>query len=93
MTPESGPEAWESRLDDVAIPPPAHEPVPTARPPRAENPVLSWARAVFGGIQDTAHDVAREARAAAARTSESRWQDYEAKTKHRRRPKPEPRKP
>lgn len=52
---------------------------------RVERSALSWAKAIVGGIRDTAHAVVDEGRKSANETYEERWEEYEAKTKHRRR--------
>ena len=56
-----------------------------APPAPSENPVLDWARAVLGGIRDTARDVLDEGRRGAREAYDEYWERFEAKTRHRRR--------
>lgn len=54
------------------------------RPPADENAVLSWARAVWGGLKDTAREVVDEGRKAAQESYDEGWDRFDAKTKFRR---------
>lgn len=54
---------------------------------RDENPLIGWARAIALGIRDTAEDMLAEGRRGARDAYDEGWDRFDAKTKHRRRPK------
>lgn len=49
-----------------------------------ENPILGWAKAIVGGIGDTAKDMLDEGRRGAREAMETGWDRFDTKTKHRR---------
>ena len=49
-----------------------------------ENPILGWAKAIVGGIGDTAKDMLEEGRRGAREGMETGWDRFDAKTRHRR---------
>jgi hypothetical protein len=75
--------------------PPAEEPIEIARDtsraweepepvPREENAIIGWARAIVGGVRDTARDMVDEGRRGAREAYDQRWRDFDGKTKYRR---------
>lgn len=72
--------------DEPFAPEGAIEPAvePLAKPPREENPVLGWAKAIVFGIGDTAKDMLDEGRRGARDAMNEGWERFDAKTKHRR---------
>lgn len=54
--------------------------------------VAGWARAIWGGIVDTAKDVLDEGRKGAQSGYEEGWKRYDAKTRYRRQQAKKPRK-
>jgi hypothetical protein len=56
----------------------------TPAPPRRENPIVGWAKAIFGGIRDTAQDVVDEGRRGARSKQSQMWDKYDSKTRRRR---------
>jgi len=63
-----------------AISPPVERPAPRSR----ENALLGWTRAIVLGVRDTARDIVEEGKKGASKAYAEGWQDYEAKTRHRR---------
>ena len=51
---------------------------------REEFVLLSWAKAVWGGIQDTANDVLDAGRKGASEAYDEGWQRFDQKTRLRR---------
>jgi hypothetical protein len=45
---------------------------------------VAWARAIWGGIVDTAHDVVDEGKRGAREANDEWWRRYDAKTRYRR---------
>jgi hypothetical protein len=80
----------------MTTPEPEMEPMPTPVPvapvirvepleePASENPILGWAKAIVGGIGDTAKDMLDEGRRGAHEAMENGWERFDAKTKRRR---------
>lgn len=68
--------------------PPAPAPAPAEEDdwslPRRENAVVTWARAIVLGIQDTAKDVLAEGRKGANDAYDEYWRRFDRKTKRRR---------
>jgi hypothetical protein len=62
----------------------AGDPGAPPREPR-ENPIVGWAKAIFGGIRDTAQDVVDEGRRGARAKQSQMWDKFDSKTRHRRR--------
>ncbi len=67
-------------------------PLPAAAPPgrpRTErdddHPIISWARAIVGGLSDTAREVLDEGRRGAAEAYDEGWRRFDGKTRFRRR--------
>jgi hypothetical protein len=54
-------------------------------PESPENPIVGWARAILGGIRDTAQDVVDEGRRGARAKQSQMWDKFDSKTRHRRR--------
>ncbi len=52
--------------------------------PRRENAIVTWARAIVLGIQDTAKDVLAEGRKGANDAYDEYWQRFDRKTRRRR---------
>ncbi len=52
--------------------------------PRRENAIVTWARAIVLGIQDTAKDVLAEGRKGASDAYDEYWQRFDRKTRRRR---------
>jgi hypothetical protein len=53
--------------------------------PRHENAVLSWAKAIWGGLKDTAQEAVREGRRGAEEAYDDGWRRFDEKTRFRRR--------
>ncbi len=49
-----------------------------------ENPLVGWAKAILGGIRDTAQDVVDEGRRGARAKQSQMWDKFDSKTKSRR---------
>jgi hypothetical protein len=64
-----------------AVVPPIREPAPE----REEHPVVGWAKAIFGGIGDTAKQALDEGRRGAAEAYDDGWRRFDDKTRYRRR--------
>jgi hypothetical protein len=71
-TPDQEPAAAPSPFEDI-------EP---------ENPLIGWAKAIVGGIGDTAKDMLEEGRQGARKAMEEGWDRFDAKTRNRRRSRP-----
>ena len=50
----------------------------------AENAIVGWAKAIAGGIRDTAKDMLDEGRRGADEAYEQGWRRFDTKTKNRR---------
>ena len=50
----------------------------------AENPILGWAKAIAGGIADTAKDMLEAGREGAREAMDEGWERFDRKTKQRR---------
>jgi hypothetical protein len=51
---------------------------------KEENAVFSWARAILGGIKDTARQVVDEGRRGAEEAYDDGWRRFDDKTRYRR---------
>ena len=72
--------------DPGAPPPaPADPPAPSRAPQDGEHPIISWARAIVGGLSDTAREVLDEGRRGAAEAYDEGWRRFDGKTRFRRR--------
>lgn len=60
------------------------EPEPLADDGGSGNPIVGWAKAIVGGIRDTAHDMLDEGRRGADEAYEQGWRRFDTKTKNRR---------
>ena len=54
---------------------------------REEHPVFSWARAIAGGIKDTARQMVDEGRKGANEAYDEGWKRFDDKTRYRRKPR------
>jgi hypothetical protein len=72
-----------------AAPEPALPPLRRARQPEQEpdtdHPVVSWAKAIAGGLKDTARQVMDEGRKGANEAYDEGWRRFDDKTRFRRR--------
>lgn len=49
-----------------------------------ENTIVEWAKAILGGVGDTARDMLDEGRRGAREAMDDGWDRFDAKTRHRR---------
>lgn len=70
---------------DGPPPPPPHPTPPAAPAAREDHPIIEWARAIVGGLSDTAREVLDEGRRGAAEAYDEGWRRFDGKTRFRRR--------
>jgi hypothetical protein len=63
---------------------PGPEPSPGAEE-APEHPVVAWARALWGGLADTARQALEEGRKGAQEAYDEGWRRFDDKTRYRRR--------
>ncbi|MGD9934148.1 MAG: hypothetical protein AB7T37_10555 [Dehalococcoidia bacterium] len=73
---------------DPVVSPPLPVAVQPARPSTDrddEHPIIGWAKAIVGGLSDTAREVLDEGRRGAAEAYDEGWRRFDGKTRFRRR--------
>jgi hypothetical protein len=68
----------------MTSPEPERRPAHASPPPAEESGLAGWARAIWYGLGDTAHDVLAEARRGAREAQDQGWQRFDQKTRFRR---------